>query len=200
MNKLIFLSLISLLFFSCQKEKIVNCAIYHEQFNPAVELKSIIDYETINDPTTGSNLQRPIPIEGSDSTYIDLNGDSENDFKISFYHFTMNTGYGPHPGFIVYRFIKVECLHGNSFVSKGTDSPAKLYAESDKIVRFFGEWWNSKVEYINIGTNTDVYLGLAIGMNAGWLKVRRDSNDTLFVLEQGFSQTCSGSIIAGQVQ
>ena len=191
--------------FACDKDnpEPKDDIVYYD-FQPDIEVNTIRDYYTSVNPYCG-----PLPLPNDSISFfdLDLNNDSEIDFKIEIRHYQQEiTQYCGHCGIFHIKTVKVKPLNSNGFISIDTASELLIRNyDTTQVISSSDLWKNENVPALHGGgCNTynfgfeDTYWGLKLDNGIAWIHIERVGNNGLRIKEFAYNLTKNNSIKAGQ--
>ncbi|MBN2570743.1 MAG: hypothetical protein JXA68_01330 [Ignavibacteriales bacterium] len=191
-DKIIF---ILFLFISCKENKEDEFEIYYNTINDSI---NTVQYTY----TALVTCEYPYPNDSSASIYVDIDGDTINDFYFQKFHYLANFGgrcaVTIHTGYL-------KAINSEFSIAKLNNDCLKAF-ERDEFINDTNKWESEGVIYSNfIGCNC--YSNFFIGfkkekneiINYGWLKVK-SSDSKLVIYDYAYNNISNNGIYAGQIK
>jgi hypothetical protein len=205
-NNILWIAIFSFMTFSCEKDNPEpKDEIIYTDLLPDIERTTIKDYYTDMNPFCG---QFPLPNDSTAFFDLDLNNDSEIDFKIEIKHYEQGelNEYCGHCGTFHIKIIQVKPINSKGFISIDTVSNYNTrYYDTAQVVSNNDLWTKEQVTaFLEGGCITpnfgfdDTYWGLKLDDMITWIHIERLSNNGLRVKEFAYNMTKNKSIKTGQ--
>jgi hypothetical protein len=208
--KLLFISLLGLLTFSCKKNKqeatqneILKDEIIYNDISPDKDIQTVKFFTFQNaSPVCTANV--PTPTDSTVNYEIDLNNDTVSDFIIKVNHSKYTSGYCGHCDVFTYS-IAIEGLSANdSIAAQSNIRITKLFNDSDTIDN--NNKWIPRgnmllLEGCALPFTTDFsngFIAVKINKSFGYIHIDKLSNNGIRILEYGFNKTENNIIKCGQ--
>ncbi len=197
--------IIGFITFSCDK---VNPEpkdeIIYTDVQPDIERTTIRDYYNNMNPFCGP---LPLPNDSLSSFDLDLNNDSETDFKIEIRHYEQElTQYCGHCGIFHIKTIQVKPLNLKGFISLDTASQYWIRNyDTTQLISNSDSWTQESVTALlkdgclipNVSFD-DTFWGLKLDDRLAWIHVERIGNNGFRLKDFAYNMTKNKSIKTGQ--
>jgi hypothetical protein len=189
---------------SCHKEKnkIKPDDILFSNLSSPILASTVRDWSFENHGVCSVDI--PIPADSSNTILLDINNDSDYDFKITLSHnYWEPTQYCGHCS--VYNYdIKINGINSSNSIAFNNQSfKTKYFNNSDKISSE-NSWKNQAILTMKGGCmrpTFDIegeYIGFKHNDQIGWIKIQQLANNGILVENYAINLTDKKSIIAGQ--
>ena len=204
-KSILWIAIFGFMTFSCDKNNPEpKDKIIYTNLQPDIERTTIKDYYTNMNPFCG---KLPLPNDSTAFFDLDLNNDSEIDFKIEIRHYEQEiTQYCGHCGIFHIKTIQVKPINPKGFISVDTVSNYWIRNyEAAQVISNNDSWTNEDVTalledgcmtpHVSFG---DAYWGLKIDDQIAWIHIERLNNNGFRIKECAYNLTKNKSIKTGQ--